>query len=296
MDKNTILFESFNDAINAYFALHEAENERKADQFARSGLQGEFVDYIAQTVSQVQTVAKEWEDTPVEGLGGITPKEYIDSLDDFESILSAFKKGAIISDVELPYPFLEKLRSFSNDAAAALISLACDNTLIESSDEASAIPVAAIRVLGMWNSTEAVGPLLILLHQLSSDRELVFETITEALAEILKAQSGKDSPALMQVVDELNRADSIGTVEEYLFSALSKAGPEVKSDMVYKCLKNAFLKMPDKGLGALFMADYGDGRIIPALRGYVEKNLKTIDKDTYYDIKYAVEKLGGSLD
>jgi len=54
--------------------------------------------------------------------------------------------------------------------------------------------------------------------------------------------------------------------------------------------------MSNKVLGAACLAAYGDGRAIPALRGYIEKNRNTIDSVTFFEIKGAIEKLGGNAD
>ena len=44
-------------------------------------------------------------------------------------------------------------------------------------------------------------------------------------------------------------------------------------DVVYACIKDTFIKMDDKIIGAICIGDLGDGRAIPFLRGYVEKNM-----------------------
>ena len=69
-----------------------------------------------------------------------------------------------------------------------------------------------------------------------------------------------------------------------------------KSDSVYKLLKNSFLRMENKILGASALSEYGDGRGIPVLRGYIEKNLQSIDRETFYELKKSIEILGGSTE
>ena len=41
--------------------------------------------------------------------------------------------------------------------------------------------------------------------------------------------------------------------------------------------------------------DYGDGRAIPMLKGYVNRNKDTISRDLFYEIMSAVQNLGGDI-
>ncbi|MCX7710250.1 MAG: hypothetical protein N2484_10435 [Clostridia bacterium] len=289
MNRNKILFESFNKAINEYFERHEKENEKKAEQLAKSSSQAELANFIAQTVNQVQDVAREWENTPNPDLDQKTPKEYIEGINDFDTLMEAFKIGAKTVDVDLPYTFLEKLKSFSQRAMDALLELASDPSMLQMDSEDAAIPLAAISALGMWKTEEAVQSLIELMAKSDPNYELLFETVSNTLIEI-------GTPSIEPLVRKLEAAETYGIIEEYLFSTLSKAGATNKSDRVYKCLKSAFSKLENKALGALFLAEYGDGRAIPALRGYVEKNVSALNREIFYDIKYAIERLGGSME
>ena len=41
--------------------------------------------------------------------------------------------------------------------------------------------------------------------------------------------------------------------------------------------------------------EYGDGRAIPMLKGYVNRNKHSIDRDLFYEIMSAVQNLGGDI-
>ena len=73
-------------------------------------------------------------------------------------------------------------------------------------------------------------------------------------------------------------------------------GRSDKSDRIFYKLKDAFKKIKNKRIGAECLANYGDGRAIPLLRGYTERYIDNISPDEYYEIKLAVERLGGSME
>ena len=78
--------------------------------------------------------------------------------------------------------------------------------------------------------------------------------------------------------------------------ALAEIGHTHKSEPVYRCLKNAFQSMDNKLIGALCLKSYGDGRAVPSLRGYLEKNRGKVDQETFNEIISVIRSLGGSID
>jgi len=79
-----------------------------------------------------------------------------------------------------------------------------------------------------------------------------------------------------------------------------KIGVNVKDrslyDSIYRTIKSTFLKMENKIFGAICLGNFGDGRAIPVLRGYIEKNRNTIDFETFLEIKSSIYRLGGNID
>ena len=110
-----------------------------------------------------------------------------------------------------------------------------------------------------------------------------------ALASIGKA-------AIESMLATIGSMDPDSPQAEQLVMALSDAARGSGSEEVYRCLKSAFLNMSDKSVGAYCLGNYGDGRAIPALRGYLTKNKGSIGKDTFFDIISAIKRLGGSID
>ncbi len=121
------------------------------------------------------------------------------------------------------------------------------------------------------------------------DPTLFGDTARDALISI-------GEPAIRPLLNVLTKATEYEEYHEYLAMALAKIGKIYKSDEIYKCLRKMFREYDDKIVMADCLGEYGDGRAVPVLRGYVERNIDNVDSDTLFTIDSAIRKLGGSID
>jgi hypothetical protein len=232
-----------------------------------------------------------WENTSVDEINGITPLEYFNGINDLDKLIELFKTGAVICDDSMPEALLNRLKNFGDKAVESFMELAFNKEYRSLQGDKSLIALNAIKVLGLWKLDKAVGEMIDMLFTLSEheDDELFKENVRDSLTSI-------GLPSVNPIIGKLEAVQNFTDAHEYLMMALADIGAGNKSDKIYRCLKNTFLKMPNKILGAACLAAYGDGRAIPALRGYIEKNRSTIDTETFYEIKAAIERLGGRAD
>ena len=114
--------------------------------------------------------------------------------------------------------------------------------------------------------------------------EVICAAIAEYGQEILK-----------DLIKAFNEADQ-EIAKEYLLVCIAHISKEHPSDEVYFLFKNAFRNMKNVKVIAEVLGDYGDGRAIPLLRGYILKDLGKIDKDTFNLVRAVIKKLGGEID
>jgi len=244
------------------------------------------------TVEEINKRLKEetavWKDAPLAELGGITPAEFVEKAETLDEVLEIFRTGAQACYTALPYFVLEKLKSFGDDAVKAVEDMAF-NLDIAASDMNYLISAVSVKLLGEWKVVRAVRGMIELLKQTADSNEVIAEAVKKALVTIGK-------PVINDLVEEINKAEKIDEAGEYMMTALSEIGSGARSDEVFSCLKNAFRKMDNKIIGAICLGTYGDGRAIPALRGYAQKNIKNIDRFTFFQIRSEVTKLGGNMD
>ncbi|MEG6612551.1 hypothetical protein V6C42_06785 [Pseudoclostridium thermosuccinogenes] len=278
MTSSEIIFESYNRVVERSYDRAFEESGKDDPLKVRESNVSRFLD------EEIGT----WETTPLTEMEGLTPKEYFGRLAHFDDVVEHVKIGAKMCDRGLPELLVDKLMSYGNRAVDALFQMASDRDMLENEDDIY-ISLIAVRILGERRVSAANNFLVELIKTLNEDKELMVEEITDALINI-------GEPCVGVLISELDKSEEIGYIHEYLLTALVKIGKERKTDEIYRCIKNTFLKMDDKILGAMCVGDYGDGRAIPALKGYVKKNAGKLDKQTFLEIKAAVKRLGGIVE
>lgn len=273
-----IFFESYSLAVEA---AYEAYLKIVGGEFPRddAGMENKLSIYL-------QNEYKKWLDTPQEKLAGKTPAEYMNSIESLDDMMVMFSHGAVICDESLPAIYVEKLKSYGENAVDSLIDTALSCKACQNND-LLLTPLMAIKVLGMWKVERSVEPLIRMLDSDGEMFDLMFETVKDALINI-------GASALDSIANALESGIHSQTVNEYLLMAYAEIGKKYRNDRIYMLLKKTFLRMPEKLVAASCLGDYGDGRAIPVLRGYAEKSGKSLDKQTFFEIVSAIQKLGGN--
>lgn len=281
MNFNEAFFESYNlsveAAYDAYFRIAEKDILK-----GLSGNEEELSRYL-------ENEALKWSATLQSDLGSRVPAEFLNSIDNLDTLVEMFREGAVICDDSLPGIFLDKLQSFGDAAIDALTAFCLDRSLLDESETSFMVPLMAVQVLGEWKVAGAAGILTGMFDYNGEVSDLLYEKAGMALSKIGK-------PAIDSIIKAIESGEADSPRNEYLLQALADAARGSGSETAYRCLKNAFLGMTNKSIGAYCLGNYGDGRAIPALRGYLVKNRDSVDKDTFYDIVSAIERLGGNTD
>lgn len=229
-----------------------------------------------------------WLSTPLEMPIDMTPVAFLDTISGLEQLTEMFICGAVKCDDALPEIFLDKFRDYGEDAINSLLGIIA-RWQADCSEEMMLVAVMAVKVLGEWKSSSVAEPLIQALGTGGDTRELMLETVRDALISIGES-------ALESILSALDQGHHSQTTIEYLIMALSAIGRENPSDRIYKSLRNVFTQMSNKIAAASSLADYGDVRAIPALRGYLEKHIHLIDTQTFHEIVSAIRRLGGKTD
>lgn len=282
LDTGRLLFENYNKIIEkGYDRLF---NNTKPEDILKIK-EGDEASFLDEEV-------REWENSELEILGGVSPKSYFDGIDNLDDLVKLFKKASKICDIDVPELLIQRLNAHGEDFIEQLMKLASSPSLIND-DEEMLISLMAIRFLGRLKAKKAVEMLLTLLYDINSKNESIIEEINSAIINI-------GDGSINGILNKLKDAKKIGDIEEYLLYSLAKIGATVRKNPNYKdiyaCIKDTFIKMDNKIIGAMCIGDLGDGKAIPFLRGYVEKNIDSIDYNTFCEIKAAIHKLGGNID
>lgn len=284
--KAKLVFEGYNKTVEGVY--EQFYNEDYLKKTVEEDLEKD-IEEDSEFSRLLKAALDEWENTSLSELDGASPAVFFTGIDSFENTIEVFKLGSKIVEDRLPGLLIKKLDGFGDTVVDVLLGLSTDEGLYKSQEEDFFISLFSIRALGMLKAERAALPLIELLRGLKEEEELIADAVAVALEDI-----GEKS--LAPLIDSLEAMEEFGFGGEFLAGSLLSIGMRNKSDSVYRALKNVFLRIEDKCFGAEMLADYGDSRAIPSLRGYAVKNLQTIESEVFYTIKHAVERLGGNME
>lgn len=281
MDKANAFFSSYNNVVK--FAYERAINESEKSLDRGMALNGDKLQiYIDEGAAQ-------WETEILRELGDLSPVQYMQTIRTLDELLDMFNMAPVICDETLPAIYTEKLKSFGRAAVDALTAIASKPDIMDVGEEAFLVPLMAVRLLGDWKAEGAVPLLMSILDMQGANYDIFAEQVKASLISIGAA-------SIAPVMEAIGRKDINGTAAEYLLMVLAEAGKNYKSDDIFKCLKNAFRSKEDKSFGAFCLKEYGDGRAVPALRGFLEKNRDKLSREDYFEIVSAITALGGNAE
>ena len=211
---------------------------------------------------------------------GNLPSEYFSTLETENDFKEAFEMSSVVCDIFVPESFVKNILKSGH------------MTIIENyafSDYPIDMKKAAIKILGISGNESYTSKLIELLGSEGEYGELLKETARQAIIDI-------GNPAIPFLEENLSGKDILYDDDFYLVIALIGIDSGKKTDAVFKTLKDSFKKASDKALAARCLIDYGDGRAIPMLRSYLERNLTILDENTIFELQGAVLSLGGSTD
>ena len=283
------LFEAYNGALGAVYddALEGVESESVLSS-------PEFQIYLQ---NSVLNGLQPWFSTELEGLADGTPEAFFDSILSLEDALEVFDVAAKMVDGDLPDPFLLRLGAFGDAVPEALLEKAFSHSWERRDDEDEmvfhdllTVDIAALRILGFWKSSIAVEPVL--------DRFLEIARPDEYLADgIRDFVIGFESGIVPELISRLEAPSDpkLGGGYEYLLIFLAQLGTADPSEIIFQTLKSAFRAMENKVIAALCLGDYGDGRAVPMLKSYLDRNIRVVDRQLFYETLSVIKKLGGDV-
>ena len=275
LNKNSIVAESFNKTVEARYNNFLEEHAT-------------FDNYEVKIDEEklIQEVEGKWLNEAIAGIGNMTPKEYINSFVSLQDFMGFFIEIASVSDVGIPDIVIDKLKEHGLQAADMLFEFVKENIELQADSNRLALS-HAVFAIGILKYNEYKEKLIELLLEYSNE-EMISEAICAAIIEY-------GDEILKDLIKSFNEAEH-ELIKEYLLICIAEISKEHPSDEVFFLLKNAFRVFENIKVAAEVLGDYGDGRAIPMLRGYIIKNNNKIDKDTFNLIRAVIKKLGGEID
>mgnify|MGYP000895437217 FL=1 len=323
LDKSKVILKSYNKLYNESFENNITDFKKDIKKMYDEDIQDEFNEIYSNNFLNIVYETRDrmyniWKNVTLSDLGNKSVVEFFNDINDLDLLIEIFQVSAIECDHDIPDVLLQKLYSFGEQAIEKIIASMLNEGFLpydirehdaphsdvpecETCEDSFLIPLLAIRILGEWKVEKAVQPIIDFLTKFPDTSrqhvedikfeqvDLFGETARDALISVGKA-------SILPLLKVLTNATEYSEIHEYLAIALSEIGKDYKSDEIYLCLKKMFMNHHNKMVTSECLKKYGDGRAIPALRGYLERNINNIDNDTLYTFKLAIEKLGGDID
>lgn len=273
MTKNAIIAQSYNLAVeagfNSYLEKHATRqnSEVKIDE-----------DKL------IKEIEDKWLNIVIAEIGNVTPKDYINSLISLEALIEFFIDIAAVSDIGVPDIVIDRLKEYGKPSADMLFDFV--KASFDAKDQSKNLEISqAVYAIGCLRHEEYKEKLIKLLVECTDD--MISEAICAAITEY-------EDTILEELFKTFNETDQ-EEVRENLLICVAEISREHPSDEIFLFFKNAFRVVSNIKIIAEVLGDYGDGRAIPMLRGYILKNMDSIDKDTFNLMRAVIKKLGGEI-
>ena len=292
MDCTTRLFSEFNERLSKVceeFADKVSSSEGPTEAEMAEHFK-DFRPYIEQNTEPF------WKE-PKDYLDGKTGEEFISAMDLEEALASFNESAKIIDDEATPSPLVERLKSFGEPACERLLNMVMETPWepAEGEDENEFFVkfqpcVAAIRFFGSAEYEPAMEPVLTQFCSFSSTQEYIADSVKVMMLGL----GSKGVPTLIDFL--LNRSDeNITGPYEDMMIILTHVGIKQPDNEIYQALRAGFRRMKSKVIAVICIGDYGDPRGIALLKGYLDRNTHTIDRETFYEALSAIRRLGGEI-
>ena len=298
-----LIFSAYNDALSASYDRNLARLMTDEDH-----LPDDF-DLLLETA--VHNDVQNWfdESSAGEERGGAA----IDAISSLTEAIAIAVSAAMICDDGLPDRIKIMLGRFLPEAGDRLVRIILEHTwsagreLAAGSDgwadqgrvgdtgssEEDITASVLLRQLGEWQIVVGLDDLL--------DRFTLDENPDEMFADAFRAYlialgDAAVAPVLAALAREDQKGRRLRGPGEYLLIALTDIGKDNPREDIYRCLKNSFLTMENQIIGTICLGDYGDGRAVAFLRGWVLKHPEVTDKGILSEIYSSIKRLGGQYE
>lgn len=235
------------------------------------------------------SIMDEWETKNIKELGGIAPVEYFESLHTFADILYLITLLEEKNAGALP-PGLGARIERLDDSLAEDVLHALDSIQLGSDKCFTYEQMAIVRIAEIIASPQFLSALLSIINQLDNEK-----SNEETILAVMDAVEALEDVAIESVTDLLEKLEKKGALYSRLVLVMANIASENKSERIYRLLKECFRNSEVKLVEARALAVYGDGRAIPAIRGYVERHIAELTREEYCQFNTDVSELGGDM-
>ncbi len=258
-----------------------------------------FEEYIQDVAREETEKAKQTlESEPDEKLGGKSLREYFDSMT-LEEKEEALEYSAVTLDCGVPASLIASIASEDRESVRDYCSTVIGDsawTEEELDDQDKLFEIEYQKVKACLDVLIEMKEFCFV--QAVLDRFMSYHQTKEFVAESIKdyvvGAAEVSVPILMNIIEE-NLEDGLEGPSEDIVIMLAEIGMANPSEEIYQTLRHAFRAMTNKIYAVICLAEYGDDRAVPLMKNYINRHQDTIDRDLFYEMMSAIQKLGGDI-
>lgn len=258
-----------------------------------------FEEYIQDVAREETEKAKQTlESEPDEKLGGKSLREYFDSMT-LEEKEEALEYSAVTLDCGVPASLIASIASEDRESVRDYCSTVIGDsawTEEELDDQDKLFEIEYQKVKACLDVLIEMKEFCFV--QAVLDRFMSYHQTKEFVAESIKdyvvGAAEVSVPILMNIIEE-NLEDGLEGPSEDIVIMLAEIGMALPSEEIYQTLRHAFRAMTNKIYAVICLAEYGDDRAVPLMKNYINRHQDTIDRDLFYEMMSAIQKLGGDI-
>ncbi|NLN64504.1 MAG: hypothetical protein GX144_03680 [Clostridiaceae bacterium] len=277
-----ILANTYCNAVAEYFSRNKLSIDEDLTNLSPQEQEAALYQIITNYSAEKSKVIEKWANTPLEELQGSTPDQAISDLSSLEQVFEIFTHIARAADEHPPALLIKKLQQYGNDAVSQLYQLAVDNR--DGEPPADYLFAASVITLGTMVMDECIEALITLAYQVEKEPQL------EQIEAALKLHKDRTIEPILERMGDTG----FGNVETMLLYVLACSG--ANDDRIYRLIRSAFRTMDNKMHAILCFEVYGDGRAVPMLRSFLEKNAHGLPDRVFHQIVGTIRRLGGNTE
>ena len=298
--------EEIKDILKRYDEIGALILEQKLDEYGDKIGQvpegsdaASFEEYIQDVAREETEKAKQTlESEPDEKLGGKSLREYFDSMT-LEEKEEALEYSAVTLDCGVPASLIASIASEDRESVRDYCSTVIGDsawTEEELDDQDKLFEIEYQKVKACLDVLIEMKEFCFV--QAVLDRFMSYHQTKEFVAESIKdyvvGAAEVSVPILMNIIEE-NLEDGLEGPSEDIVIMLAEIGMALPSEEIYQTLRHAFRAMTNKIYAVICLAEYGDDRAVPLMKNYINRHQDTIDRDLFYEMMSAIQKLGGDI-
>ena len=306
MERGQEMTEEIKDILKRYDEIGALILEQKLDEFGDSlgrvpeGSDAasfeEYIQDIAREETEKATTALETE--PDEKLGGKSLRDIFDAMT-LKEKEEALEYSAVTLDRGVPHSLIASIASDDRDAVRDYCSSVIGNsawTEEELGDENKLFEIE-------YQKVKACLDVLIEMKEFCFVKAVIDrftsypqtkEFVAESIKDYVVGSAEVSVPILTDLIEE-NLDTGLEGPSEDLVIMLAEIGMAQPSEEIYQTLRHAFRAMTNKIYAVICLAEYGDNRAVQLMKNYINRHQDSIDRDLFYEMMSAIQKLGGDI-